>query len=182
MPDDARHAPGLRDSNRLRSSTRVRLLPRPGCPPTCGCPRHGRLLDRSGYDLIGIQDHPYQSAHLDTLSLLGVILGQTSSVRVFADVADLPMRSPAVLAKAAATLDLLSGGRLEMGIGAGGFLQAAHAMGAPKWTAGQRLAALEEAVAVMRAMWGGEHRGLRFDGRYQHPRRIHRTPHAGQRH
>jgi alkanesulfonate monooxygenase SsuD/methylene tetrahydromethanopterin reductase-like flavin-dependent oxidoreductase (luciferase family) len=112
------------------------------------------LLDRLGYDLIGIQDHPYQAAHLDTLSLLAVILAQTSSVRVFADVADLPMRSPAGLAKAAATLDLLSGGLFEMGIGAGGFLQAAHAMGAPAWTPAQSLAALEEAVVVMRAICG----------------------------
>jgi alkanesulfonate monooxygenase SsuD/methylene tetrahydromethanopterin reductase-like flavin-dependent oxidoreductase (luciferase family) len=135
-----------------------------------------RLLDRLGYDLVGIQDHPYQSAHLDTLSLLGVILAQTSSVRVFADVGDLPMRSPAVLAKAAATLDLLSGGRFEMGIGAGGFLQAAHAMGAPEWTAGQSLAALEEAVAVMRAMWSGEHRGLRLDGQYYALSGVHPGP------
>jgi alkanesulfonate monooxygenase SsuD/methylene tetrahydromethanopterin reductase-like flavin-dependent oxidoreductase (luciferase family) len=65
-----------------------------------------RLLDQLGYDLIGVQDHPYQAAHLDTQSLLGVILAQTSNVRVFADVANLPLRSPAVLAKAAATLDL----------------------------------------------------------------------------
>jgi alkanesulfonate monooxygenase SsuD/methylene tetrahydromethanopterin reductase-like flavin-dependent oxidoreductase (luciferase family) len=160
-----------------------------GNQPASGAPDHGRplefgffldpaakapgavvdtagLLDRLGYDLIGIQDHPYQAAHLDTQSLLGVILAQTSRVRVFADVANLPLRSPAVLAKAAATLDLLSGGRFEMGIGAGGFQQAAHAMGAPAWTAGQSLAALEEAITIMRAMWSGERRGLRFDGQF----------------
>ena len=135
-----------------------------------------RLLDQLGYDLIGIQDHPYQAAHLDTLSLLGVILAQTSTVRVFADVTDLPLRSPAVLAKAAATLDLLSGGRFEMGIGAGGFLQAAHAMGAPALTAGQSLAALEEAVAIMRAMWSGGRRGLRFDGQYYTLSGVHPGP------
>jgi alkanesulfonate monooxygenase SsuD/methylene tetrahydromethanopterin reductase-like flavin-dependent oxidoreductase (luciferase family) len=135
-----------------------------------------RLLDRLGYDLIGIQDHPYQAAHLDTQSLLGVILAQTPTVRVFADVANLPLRSPAVLAKAAATLDLLSGGRFEMGIGAGGFQQAAHAMGAPAWTAGQSLAALEEAITIMRAMWSGERRGLRFDGKYYNLGGVHPGP------
>jgi alkanesulfonate monooxygenase SsuD/methylene tetrahydromethanopterin reductase-like flavin-dependent oxidoreductase (luciferase family) len=135
-----------------------------------------RLLDQLGYELIGIQDHPYQAAHLDTRSLLGVILAQTSSVRVFADVANLPLRAPAVLAKAAATLDLLSGGRFEMGIGAGGFQQAAHAMGAPASTAGQSLAALEEAITIMRAMWSGERRGLRFDGQFYNLGGVHPGP------
>src|SRR5919107_5369511 len=87
-----------------------------------------RLADRLGYDLLGVQDHPYQPAHLDTLALLGVILARTERIRVFQDVGNLPLRPPAVFAKAAATLDLLSGGRFEAGLGAGGFLQPAHAM------------------------------------------------------
>ena len=135
-----------------------------------------RLLDQLGYDLIGIPDYPYRAANLDTQSLLGVILAQTSGVRVLADVANLPLRAPAVLAKAAATLDLLSGGRFEMGIGAGGFQQAAHAMGAPAWTAGQSLAALEEAITIMRAMWSGERRGLRFDGQFYNLGGVHSGP------
>jgi alkanesulfonate monooxygenase SsuD/methylene tetrahydromethanopterin reductase-like flavin-dependent oxidoreductase (luciferase family) len=134
-----------------------------------------RLVDSLGYDLIGVQDHPYQSRHLDTSSLLGVILAQTASVRVFADVANLPLRQPAVLAKAAATLDLLSGGRFELGIGAGGYLDAAHAMGAPARTPAESLAALEEAIALMRAMWSGG-RGIRFDGRYYQLSGVHPGP------
>src|SRR5438445_12206919 len=85
-----------------------------------------RLLGAVGYDLIGVQDHPYQRRFFDTSSLLATILAQTAAVRVFADVGNLPLRPPAVLAKAAATLDLLSGGRFELGIGAGGYLEAAH--------------------------------------------------------
>jgi alkanesulfonate monooxygenase SsuD/methylene tetrahydromethanopterin reductase-like flavin-dependent oxidoreductase (luciferase family) len=135
-----------------------------------------RLLDELGYDLIAVQDHPYQPRYLDTQSLLATILAQTSSVRVFADVGNLPLRPPAVLAKAAATLDLLSGGRFELGIGAGGFLDAAHAMGAPRHTAGQSLEALEEAVAIMRAMWSGERRGLRFEGTYYRLAGVHGGP------
>jgi alkanesulfonate monooxygenase SsuD/methylene tetrahydromethanopterin reductase-like flavin-dependent oxidoreductase (luciferase family) len=88
-----------------------------------------RLVDDLGYDGLGVQDRPYQSRHPDTLSLLATILAETRSVRVFADVGNLPLRPPAMLAKAAPTLDLLSGGRFELGIGAGGFLDAAHAMG-----------------------------------------------------
>lgn len=135
-----------------------------------------RLVDELGYDLLAVQDHPYQPRHLDTLSLLAAILAQTTSVRVFADVGNLPLRPPAVLAKAAATLDLLSGGRFELGIGAGGFLEAAHAMGAPGLTPAESLAALEEGVAVMRAMWSGERGGIRFDGRYYQLAGVHPGP------
>jgi alkanesulfonate monooxygenase SsuD/methylene tetrahydromethanopterin reductase-like flavin-dependent oxidoreductase (luciferase family) len=138
-----------------------------------------RLVDELGYDLIGVQDHPYQPAHLDTMSLLATILGQTENVRVFADVGNLPLRPPAVLAKAAATLDLLSGGRFELGLGAGGYLDAAHAMGAAKLTPAESLSALEEAVTVIRAMWSDERRGLRFDGSHYQLSGAHPGPAPG---
>jgi alkanesulfonate monooxygenase SsuD/methylene tetrahydromethanopterin reductase-like flavin-dependent oxidoreductase (luciferase family) len=150
------------------------LTPDAGDP--LGVLETARLLDGLGYDLIGVQDHPYQPRHLDTFSLLAAILAQTAAVRVFADVGNLPLRPPAVLAKAAATLDVLSGGRFELGIGAGGYLDAAHAMGAPALTPAESLAALEEAVAVMRAMWSGERRGLRFDGRHYQLAGVHPGP------
>ena len=124
-----------------------------------------RLADGLGYDLLAIQDHPYQPAHLDALVLAGVILAQTERIRVFHDVANLPLRPPAVFAKAAATLDVLSGGRFEVGLGGGGFLDAAHAMGAPARTPGESLEALEEAVAILRASWSDE-RTVDFDGRH----------------
>jgi alkanesulfonate monooxygenase SsuD/methylene tetrahydromethanopterin reductase-like flavin-dependent oxidoreductase (luciferase family) len=134
-----------------------------------------RFADGLGYDLLAVQDHPYQPRHLDTLSLLAAIAAQTTAVRVVADVGNMPLRPPAVHAKAAATIDLLSGGRFEMGIGAGGFLEAAHAMGAPALTPGESLAALEEGVAVMRAMWSGE-RSVRFDGRHYQLAGVHPGP------
>jgi alkanesulfonate monooxygenase SsuD/methylene tetrahydromethanopterin reductase-like flavin-dependent oxidoreductase (luciferase family) len=135
-----------------------------------------RLADSLGYDLLGVQDHPYQRAHLDTLSLLGVILASTKRIRVFQDVGNVPLRPPAVFAKAAATLDLLSGGRFEAGLGAGGFLDAAQAIGAPALTSGESLEALEEAIAMMRASWGGSD-PLRFEGKHYRlagARRVHR--------
>jgi alkanesulfonate monooxygenase SsuD/methylene tetrahydromethanopterin reductase-like flavin-dependent oxidoreductase (luciferase family) len=97
-------------------------------------------------------------------------------VRVFAAIGNLPLRPPAVLAKSAATLDLLSGGRFELGIGAGGYLEAAHAMGAPTGTPEESLVALEEAIAIMRAMWSGERRGLRFDGSHYQLSGVHPGP------
>jgi alkanesulfonate monooxygenase SsuD/methylene tetrahydromethanopterin reductase-like flavin-dependent oxidoreductase (luciferase family) len=124
-----------------------------------------RLSDRLGYDLLAVQDHPYQRRHLDALSLLGVILGQTERVRVFLDVGNLPLRPPAVFAKAAATLDVLSGGRFEAGLGGGGYLGPAEAMGAPALTPGESLDALEEAVEIMRASWNGDG-SIRFEGRH----------------
>jgi alkanesulfonate monooxygenase SsuD/methylene tetrahydromethanopterin reductase-like flavin-dependent oxidoreductase (luciferase family) len=124
-----------------------------------------RLADRLGYDLLAVQDHPYQPAHLNTLALLGVILAQTERIRVFQDVGNLPLRPPAAFAKAAATLDLLSAGRFEAGLGGGGFLEVAWAMGAPALTAGESLEALEEAVTILRESWS-DSRALRFDGRH----------------
>ena len=139
------------------------LVPDAGDPE--GVVETAVLVDRLGYDLLGVQDHPYQRRHLDTLSLLAFILARTERVRVFQAVGNLPLRPPAVFAKAAATLDQLSGGRFEAGLGAGGYLMPAQAMGAPTLTPGQSLEALEEAVAIVRAFWSGES-GLRFGGRH----------------
>lgn len=121
--------------------------------------------DEAGIDLIGIQDHPYQHRFHDTWTLLSVIAARTSRVTVFPDVANLPLRPPAMLAKAAASLDLLSNGRVELGLGAGGFWPAIAAMGGPVRTPGESVSALEEAIEVIRLFWSGG-RGLRFDGRF----------------
>jgi alkanesulfonate monooxygenase SsuD/methylene tetrahydromethanopterin reductase-like flavin-dependent oxidoreductase (luciferase family) len=72
-----------------------------------------------------------------------------------------------ILAKAAATLDLLSGGRFVAGLGGGGFLDAAHAMGAPTLTPGDSREALEEAIVILRASWSTAG-VLRFHGRHYH--------------
>src|SRR5256885_13511398 len=90
------------------------------------------LADELGYEVVGVQDHPYQRRFFDTWTLLTAIAMRTEHITVFPDVANLPLRPPAVLAKAAATLDLLSGGRGELGLGAGGVLGGDHA----KWGAG----------------------------------------------
>jgi alkanesulfonate monooxygenase SsuD/methylene tetrahydromethanopterin reductase-like flavin-dependent oxidoreductase (luciferase family) len=123
------------------------------------------LADELGFDLIGVQDHPYQRRFLDTWTLLTAIAMRTEKVHVFPDVANLPLRPPAVLAKAAASLDLLTGGRAELGLGAGGFWEAIKAMGGPVRTPGESVEALEEAIQVIRLMWSGE-RNVRFDGKF----------------
>jgi alkanesulfonate monooxygenase SsuD/methylene tetrahydromethanopterin reductase-like flavin-dependent oxidoreductase (luciferase family) len=127
--------------------------------------RRARLCDQLGYDLIGVQDHPYQLRFLDTWTLLASLAAQTSRVRLFPDVASLPLRPPAMLAKAAASLDVISGGRIELGLGAGAFWEGIRAMGGTTRTPGEAVAALEEAIAVIRLMWSGE-RGIRFEGKF----------------
>ena len=124
-----------------------------------------RVADDAGLELIGIQDHPYQRRFLDTWMLMATVLAKTQRVRVFPDVANLPLRPPAVMAKAAASLDVLSGGRFELGLGAGGFWTAIAAMGGPARTPGEAVDALAEAIEVIRLMWSDE-RSVRFEGRH----------------
>jgi alkanesulfonate monooxygenase SsuD/methylene tetrahydromethanopterin reductase-like flavin-dependent oxidoreductase (luciferase family) len=133
------------------------------------------LADDLGFELIGVQDHPYQRRFVDTWTLLTAIAMRTKAVQVFPDVANLPLRPPAILAKAAATLDLLSGGRLELGLGAGGFWEAIKAIGGPVRTPGESVAALEEAIQVIRLMWTGE-RGVHFDGKFYQLSGVHTGP------
>ena len=122
-----------------------------------------RSAEAAGLNLVGIMDHPYQPRYLDALALVGVLLGHTRRVRFFPDVANLPLRPPAVLAKTAATLDLLSEGRFELGLGAGGYWHAISTFGVDRLSARQSVDALEEAVAVIRAMWRDE-RGVDVAG------------------
>src|SRR6185369_1540264 len=111
------------------------------------------LADRLGLDYIGVQDHPYQQRYLDTFTLLPVLAARTSRIGLFPDVANLPLRQPAVLAKAAASLDLMSGGRFELGLGAGAFWDAIWALGGPRRAPGEAVEALQDAIEVIRLMW-----------------------------
>jgi alkanesulfonate monooxygenase SsuD/methylene tetrahydromethanopterin reductase-like flavin-dependent oxidoreductase (luciferase family) len=133
------------------------------------------LADELGFDLIGIQDHPYQRRFYDTWTLLTAIAMRTARASVFPDVGNLPLRPPAVLAKAAASLDVLSGGRVELGLGAGGLWDAIRAMGGPVRTPGESVTALEEAIQVIRLMWSGG-RGLQFDGQFYQLKGAHSGP------
>jgi alkanesulfonate monooxygenase SsuD/methylene tetrahydromethanopterin reductase-like flavin-dependent oxidoreductase (luciferase family) len=121
--------------------------------------------DRHGIDLIGIQDHPYQRRFLDTMTLIGDLLARTHRVRIFPDVANLPLRPPAMLAKEAASLDVMSGGRFELGIGIGAFWDPIAAMGGPRRRAAEAIEALEEAIEIIRTAWRGEG-SVRLRGRH----------------
>jgi alkanesulfonate monooxygenase SsuD/methylene tetrahydromethanopterin reductase-like flavin-dependent oxidoreductase (luciferase family) len=134
-----------------------------------------RVAEESGLDLIGVQDHPYQRRFLDTWTLMADLLARTERVRVFPDVANLPLRGPAMIAKQSASLDLMSGGRFELGLGAGAFWEAIGAMGGPVRTPPDALGALEEAIRIIRLAWSGE-RSISFEGEHYVVRGLHPGP------
>ena len=134
-----------------------------------------RKIEERGLDWIGIQDHPYQRRFVDTWTLLGGVAAVTTRVGFFPDVANLPLRPPAMMAKAAASLDVLSGGRFELGLGAGNFWDAIAAYGGPRRQPRDALAALEEAISVIRLVWSGE-RNLRFSGTHYRLAGAHSGP------
>jgi alkanesulfonate monooxygenase SsuD/methylene tetrahydromethanopterin reductase-like flavin-dependent oxidoreductase (luciferase family) len=134
-----------------------------------------REIEARGLDWIGIQDHPYQRRFVDTWTLLGAVAAVTTRVGFFPDVANLPLRPPAMMAKAAASLDVLSGGRFELGLGAGNFWDAIEAYGGPRRAPRDSLAALEEAIKAIRLIWSGE-RNLRFSGEHYRLAGAHSGP------
>jgi alkanesulfonate monooxygenase SsuD/methylene tetrahydromethanopterin reductase-like flavin-dependent oxidoreductase (luciferase family) len=136
--------------------------------------------ERGGLDLVGIQDHPYQRRFLDTWSLIPYLAARTERIRFFPDVANLPLRPPAVMAKAAASIDVLSGGRFELGLGAGAFWEGIGAMGGPVRDGPESVDALIEAIEVIRLMWSGE-RSVSFEGQHYTLGGVHPGPQPAHR-
>jgi alkanesulfonate monooxygenase SsuD/methylene tetrahydromethanopterin reductase-like flavin-dependent oxidoreductase (luciferase family) len=134
-----------------------------------------REIESRGLDWVGVQDHPYQRRFVDTWTLLAAIAAATTRIGFFPDVANLPLRQPAVMGKSAASLDVLSGGRFELGLGAGGFWDAIEAYGGPRREPRDALAALEEAIQVIRLIWSGQ-RNLRFEGKHYRLAGAHSGP------
>ncbi len=131
--------------------------------------------DALGLDLLGVQDHPYQRRFVETWMLLADLAARTRRIRLFPDVANLPLRLPALLAKQAASLDILSGGRFELGLGAGAFWDGIAAMGGPRRSPGEAVAALEEAIEIIRRAWGDEP-AILVDGRHYRVAGLHPGP------
>ncbi|MEV0895977.1 LLM class flavin-dependent oxidoreductase [Actinoplanes sp. NPDC049802] len=123
--------------------------------------------DRAGLDLVTFQDHPYVARFADTWTLMSYVAARTERIRISGNVMSLPMRPPAVLARSHAALDRLTGGRVELGLGAGAFWDGIEGMGQRRLTPGQAVDALDEAIQVIRAVWdAGRPGGVRFDGTY----------------
>jgi alkanesulfonate monooxygenase SsuD/methylene tetrahydromethanopterin reductase-like flavin-dependent oxidoreductase (luciferase family) len=136
-----------------------------------------QLVDSIQLDFIGIQDHPYNAGFLDTWTLLTTLGARTQHVRLLPNVLNLPLRPPAMLAKAVATLDILTNGRVELGLGAGGYWEGIASYDGPQRTAGEAVSALEEAIHVMRTLWQqGANQPVRFAGQFYHLNNAHPGP------
>lgn len=136
-----------------------------------------QLSERAGADLLTFQDHPYQPAFLDTWTLLSYVAARTDSIALSGNVHPIPLRPPALLARSAASLDILSGGRFELALGAGGFWDAIAALGGPRRTPGEAVEALDEGIRIIRETWDTDARGgIRFDGRHYQVRGAKRGP------
>jgi F420-dependent oxidoreductase-like protein len=129
-----------------------------------------RIADEAGFDHLWGFDH-FNPIFADVagnvfegMSLLAAMAEATSRVRIGLMVAGNTYRHPGVLAKMATTIDHLSGGRLEFGLGASG-AEIEHTMlGIPFYTAGERIGRLGEALTVCRKLWTEE--PASFNGRY----------------
>lgn len=143
-----------------------------------------KLSEEVGFDLVTFQDHPYQPAFHDTWTLMTWVAAQTSSIHLSGNVMNLPLRQPAVLARSIASLDLLSEGRVALGLGAGGMWDPIVAMGEPRLTMGEAVAALGQAIDIIRGIWdpsdrsplraGGEFHSV--DGAKRGPAPAHDVP------
>jgi alkanesulfonate monooxygenase SsuD/methylene tetrahydromethanopterin reductase-like flavin-dependent oxidoreductase (luciferase family) len=112
-----------------------------------------RIADERGIDLISMMDHPYNAGLHETWTLLTALAMRTARVRLLTNVLNTLLRPPAMLAKAAATLDRLSGGRLELGLGAGANVEGVAGLGFPTGTPGERYQAFAESIAIIRGLW-----------------------------
>lgn len=135
--------------------------------------------EQFGYDLVAFQDHPYQPRFLDTWTLLTWVAARTRQIRIASDVVNLPLRPPAVLARASISLDLLSGGRFTLGLGAGHFWDDIAAMGGRRLEPHQAVDALDEAIDVVRGIWASDDpTPLQVSGQYYHVDGAKRGPAA----
>jgi alkanesulfonate monooxygenase SsuD/methylene tetrahydromethanopterin reductase-like flavin-dependent oxidoreductase (luciferase family) len=128
--------------------------------------RLAKLAEREQLDLVTFQDHPYQRRFLDAWTLLAMVAAQTDRIYLAPNVANLPLRLPVTIAKAAASIDLLSEGRFHLGLGAGAFWDRIEGVGGPRRTPGESVDALSESIDVIRAFWNDGDDAVSFEGRH----------------
>ena len=129
--------------------------------------RLARLADASSVELVTIQDHPYNPDFLDTWTLLTSLAARTERVHFSTNVLNTPLRPPAMMAKMAATLDVISGGRLELGVGAGGYVEGMQAWGGVVGeTPGDRYQAFSEYIDILRGMLANGGREYAYQGKF----------------
>lgn len=126
---------------------------------------HARMADDAGLDVFSIGDHPSLAERLDAYAVLGYVLGTTRAITGTVIMTNLLSRPAPVLARTVTSLSTISGGRVVLGLGAGGSWEEIVALGVPRLSPGQRVRNLEEAITVVRALSGGGD-PVTFDGEF----------------
>jgi F420-dependent oxidoreductase-like protein len=141
-----------------------------------------QAADQAGFESIGVMDHffqirslgPPQREMLEAYTTLGFIAAHTSRAKLLTVVTGAVYRHPGVLAKAVTTLDVLSGGRAWLGIGAAWNEQEARGLGIPFPPLGERMERLEETLQICLQMWSGDESA--YSGRHNRLERPLNSP------
>ncbi len=148
------------------------------------------LAEEGGFDGIAVADHLWQhpimggpyGACLEAYSTLSFLAARTRSVRLLTVVTGAHFRHPGVLAKTVTTLDVLSGGRAWLGIGAGHYREECEGLGVPFPDVATRFDLLEDALEVCLRMWTGEHGDdAPYEGHHVSADRLLNVPQSTQR-
>ncbi|WP_067180128.1 LLM class flavin-dependent oxidoreductase [Microtetraspora niveoalba] len=131
--------------------------------------------DRDGLDHFSLSDHPYVGGRLDAYASLGFVLGRTRHISGFANVTNLPTRPAPMLARTVTSLSALSGGRVVLGMGAGGLWDRISDMGVPRLSPGDAVDAFEEAIVLIKSLSGGGS-PVTFRGRHYQVNGIEPAP------
>ena len=142
-----------------------------------GDPAEVQALEQLGFDSVWSGEHLlYHGPTLDALIVLAAYAARTERLKVGSSVLLLPLRPPALVAKAAATLDVLSGGRLILGVGVGGeYPPEFEAVGIPLAERGARA---DEALAILKLLWSGD--PASFEGRFYRLPEVRLNPPPAQ--
>jgi F420-dependent oxidoreductase-like protein len=174
----------------MRVSIAVTNYSWPGGPDRLGSElaRVTRAADQAGVDTVWVVDHllqadptapPEDTEMLEAYTTLGFLAAQTERVRLGTMVSGVTFRPPALLVKAVTTLDVLSGGRAWLGLGAGYHGEEAEAMGLPLPPVTERFQRLEETLRIAAQMWAGD--DAPFEGRHYRLGRPEGSPPPIQR-
>jgi alkanesulfonate monooxygenase SsuD/methylene tetrahydromethanopterin reductase-like flavin-dependent oxidoreductase (luciferase family) len=133
-----------------------------------------RRAEALGFDFVSLNDHPEGAPTHEAWTLLTWIAAKTDRIKVATRVLGLPYRSPAMVAKMAATLDALAPGRVILGLGGGSGDDEMRAFGVPVPAPGEKMDRLEEAVLLIRGLWS--EREFSFSGQHYRSERATIAP------
>jgi F420-dependent oxidoreductase-like protein len=148
----------------------------PGAPESLGptIAETARIAEQSGMSVFTVMDHFFQlegfataqDAMLEGYTTLGFVAGQTQTMTIGLLVGGVTYRHPGLLAKTVTTLDVLSGGRAQLGLGAAWYAREHEGLGVPFPPVAERFERLEETLQICLQMWSGDDGP--YDGKHYH--------------